>query len=203
VVDDSEVCVELEDSQLVARSREGDLAAFNVIVERYQAQVLSVAWRVVGTRASAEDITQETFISAYRAIGKFRGGSLRAWLFRIASNLGVDFLRSSKRRPEDSLDQSLEPPAFQVASGDETPEQAALRGELGGEIQKAILSLPDDQRVALLLIDVQGLSYDEAAEATGASVDTVKSRLSRARGKVRDILVKRPELLPDKFRHIG
>jgi len=195
--------VELEDSQLVARSREGDLAAFNVIVERYQAQVLSVAWRVVGTRASAEDITQETFISAYRAIGKFRGGSLRAWLFRIASNLGVDFLRSSKRRPEDSLDQSLEPPAFQVASGDETPEQAALRGELGGEIQKAILSLPDDQRVALLLIDVQGLSYDEAAEATGASVDTVKSRLSRARGKVRDILVKRPELLPDKFRHIG
>lgn len=195
--------MELEDSQLVARSREGDLAAFNVIVERYQAQVLSVAWRVVGTRASAEDITQETFISAYRAIGKFRGGSLRAWLFRIASNLGVDFLRSSKRRPEDSLDQSLEPPAFQVASGDETPEQAALRGELGGEIQKAILSLPDDQRVALLLIDVQGLSYDEAAEATGASVDTVKSRLSRARGKVRDILVKRPELLPDKFRHIG
>jgi RNA polymerase sigma-70 factor (ECF subfamily) len=202
-LDDSEVCVELEDSQLVARSREGDLAAFNVIVERYQAQVLSVAWRVVGTRASAEDITQETFISAYRAIGKFRGGSLRAWLFRIASNLGVDLLRSSKRRPEDSLDQSLENPAFQVASGDETPEQAALRGELGGEIQKAILFLPDDQRVALLLIDVQGLSYDEAAEATGASVGTVKSRLSRARGKVRDILVKRPELLPDKFRHIG
>ena len=195
--------MELEDSQLVARSREGDLAAFNVIVERYQAQVLSVAWRVVGTRASAEDITQETFISAYRAIGKFRGGSLRAWLFRIASNMGVDLLRSSKRRPEDSLDQSLENPAFQVASGDETPELAALRRELGGEIQKAILSLPDDQRVALLLIDVQGLSYDEAAEATGASVDTVKSRLSRARGKVRDILVKRPELLPDKFRHIG
>lgn len=195
--------MELEDSKLVARSREGDLAAFNGIVERYQAQVLSVAWRVVGTRASAEDITQETFISAYRAIGKFRGGSLRVWLFRIASNLGVDFLRSSKRRPEDSLDQSLENPAFQIASGDETPEQAALRGELGGEIQKAILSLPDDQRVALLLIDVQGLSYDEAAEATGASVGTVKFRISRARGKVRDILVKRPELLPDKFRHIG
>jgi RNA polymerase sigma-70 factor (ECF subfamily) len=144
-----------------------------VIVERYQAQVLIVAWRVVGTRASAEDITQETFISAYRAIGKFRGGSLRAWLFRIASNLGVDFLRSSKRRPEDSLVQSLENRAFQVASGEETPEQAALRGELGGEIQKAILSLPDDQRVALLLIDVQGLSY---AEATGASIGTVKSR---------------------------
>ena len=203
VLDDFVVCVEQEDSQLVARSREGDLATFNVIVERYQAQVLSVAWRVVGTRASAEDIAQETFISAYRAIGKFRGGSLRAWLFRIASNLGVDLLRSSKRRPEDSLDQSLENPAFQVASGDETPEQAALRGELGGEIQKAILSLPDDQRVALLLIDVQGLSYDEAAEATGPSVGTVKSRLSRARGKVRDILVKRTELLPDKFRHIG
>ena len=195
--------MELEDSQLVARSQGGDLAAFNAIVERYQSQVLNVAWRVVGSRASAEDITQETFISAYRAMGKFRGGSLRAWLFRIASNLGVDLLRSSKRRPEDSLDLSLESPSFQVASRDESPEQAAIRGELGGEIQRAILSLPDDQKLALLLIDVQGLSYDEAAEATGASIGTVKSRLSRARGKVRDLLVKRPELLPEKFRQIA
>ena len=102
--------MDLDDSQLVARSRRGDIAAFNVIVERYQSQVLNVSWRVVGSFASAEDVTQETFISAYRAIRKFRGGSLRAWLFRIAFNLGVDLLRSSKRRPEDSLDESLETP---------------------------------------------------------------------------------------------
>ena len=195
--------MDLDDSQLVAQSQRGDLAAFNVIVERYQTQVLSVAWRVVGSRASAEDVAQETFISAYRAIGKFRGGSLRAWLFRIASNLGVDLLRSSKRRPEDSLDQSLENPAFQVASREESPEQSAVRGELAGHIHQAILKLPDDQKTVLVLIDVQGLSYDETAEATGASIGTVKSRLSRARAKVRDILVERPELLPDKFRQVG
>ena len=120
-----------DDSQLATRSCRGDIAAFNVIVERYQSQVLNASWRVVGSFASAEDVTQETFISAYRAICKFRGGSLRAWLLRISFNLGVDLLRSSKRRPEDSLDESLENPGFQVASKEESPEQAALRGELG------------------------------------------------------------------------
>ena len=195
--------MDLDDSQLVAQSQHGDLAAFNVIVERYQSQVLNVAWRVVGSRASAEDVTQETFISAYRAIGKFRGGSLRAWLFRIASNLGVDLLRSSKRRPEDSLDQSLENPGFQVASREESPEQSAVRGELASHIHQAILKLPDDQKSVLVLIDVQGLSYEETAEATGASIGTVKSRLSRGRAKLRDYLVERSELLPDKFRQVG
>ena len=195
--------MDLDDSQLVARSCRGDIAAFNVIVERYQSQVLNVSWRVVGSFASAEDVTQETFISAYRAIRKFRGGSLRAWLFRIAFNLGVDLLRSSKRRPEDSLDESLENPSFQVASKEESPEQAALRGELGDYIQRAIMTLPHDQKSALVLVDIQGLSYEEAAEAMDASLGTVKSRLSRARSKVRDYLVERPELLPERFRQIG
>ena len=108
--------MDLDDSQLASLSCRGDLSAFNVIVERYQSQVLNASWRVVGSFASAEDVTQETFISAYRAICKFRGGSLRAWLLRISFNLGVDLLRSSKRRPEDSLDESLENPSFQVAS---------------------------------------------------------------------------------------
>ena len=192
-----------DDSQLATRSCRGDIAAFNVIVERYQSQVLNASWRVVGSFASAEDVTQETFISAYRAICKFRGGSLRAWLLRISFNLGVDLLRSSKRRPEDSLDESLENPGFQVASKEESPEQAALRGELGDYIQRAIMTLPHDQKSALVLVDIQGLSYEEAAEAMGASLGTVKSRLSRARGKVRDYLVERPELLPDRFRQIG
>lgn len=147
-------------------------------------------------------MAQETFISAYQAIGRFRGGSLRAWLLRIASNRSYDFLRASKRRPEQSLDLSLENPSFSVPSGEATPEEIALQWELGAEIQRAILSLPPDQRTTLALTDVQGLSYEEASEATGVGLGTVKSRLSRARSAVRDALLQHRELLPDQFRQV-
>ena len=193
--------MQVADADLVGRSKKGDLEAFNMIVERYQTLVFNVAARMLGNRASADDVTQETFISAYKAIGGFRGGSLRAWLLRIASNACRDLFRASRRRPEESLDQALLNPSFQVASGEESPEQSALRGELGAEIQRAILSLPEDQRTILVLVDVQGLSYEEAAGAAGTSLGTVKSRLSRARGRVRDYLVERRELLPEQFRH--
>ena len=189
-----------DEAELVLRSAEHDLSAFNRIVERYQSQVYNLAARILGDRTAAEDVSQETFISAHRAIGRFRGGSLRAWLLRIASNRSYDFLRSSRSRPAQSLDQSLENPGFYVASQDPSPEQMALSGELRDEIQRAILSLPPDQRATLTLIDVQGLSYQEAAEATGVSLGTVKSRLSRARAGARDSLLQRKELLPDKFR---
>jgi RNA polymerase sigma-70 factor (ECF subfamily) len=109
-------------------------------------------------------------------------------------------MRGSIRRPEQSLDESLTNPSFQPASSDESPEDHALRGELNAQLQRAILSLSADHRAALVLVDVQGLSYDEAAEATGASVGTIKSRLSRARARVRDLLLEHRELLPARFR---
>ena len=190
-----------EEAELVRRSQTGDHGAFNMIVERYQTQVFNVAARIVGNRTTAEDVTQETFISAFKAIRKFRGGSLKSWLLRIASNSSKDFLRSSRRRPAESLDESLLNPSFQPASSEETPEQQALRGELGLQIQQAILALPEDQRIALVLIDVQGLSYEETAQAASTSVGTIKSRLSRARARVRDTLMQNTELLPEQFRH--
>lgn len=191
-----------EDTDLVNRSQNGELAAFNAIVERYQSRVYNLSARILGNATSAEDATQEAFISAYKAISKFRGGSLRAWLLRIASNTCYDILRSSKRRPEQSLDLSMENPGFQVASGAASPEQQAITSELGSEIQRAIIALPEDQRMVLVMIDVQGASYDETAQAIGTSMGTVKSRLSRARGRMRDYLRERRELLPDEFRHI-
>ena len=109
-------------------------------------------------------------------------------------------LRSSRRRREDSLDEALLNPGFQVPSGGESPEESALRGELAAEIQRAVLSLPEEQRATLVMIDVQGLSYEEAAEAMGVSLGTVKSRLSRGRGRARDYLVEHRELLPEQFR---
>ena len=191
-----------DDAELVTRSQSGDLAAFNTIVERYQGQVFSVAARTLGNPSSAEDVTQETFIAAHRAIRGFRGGSLRAWLFRIATNKSHDLGRASRRRQAESLDQALLNPHFQLPSNVESPEQQAIRGELASEIQRGILTLPTDQRTTLVLVDVQGLSYEEAAQASGASVGTVKSRLSRARARLRDYLMQRRELLPEEFRQL-
>ena len=193
--------MEPEDIELVHRSQGGDLGAFNHIVERYQTQVFNLSIRMLGDRSSAEDVTQETFTSAYGAIRRFRGGSLRAWLLRIASNATRDLIRSSRRRLEQSLDRSMDNPRFQPRSRLESPEEYAMRGELAAEIQRAILSLPADQRTLLVLIDVQGLAYEEAAEAADISLGTVKSRLSRARAGVRDYLIQHGgELLPQQFR---
>ncbi len=189
-----------EDAELVTRSQGGDLTAFNFIVQRYQAQVLNFSARMLGNRHRAEDVAQETFISAYRALDRFRGGSLRAWLLRIAANATKDAMRGTRRRPEQSLDESLSNPSFQPRSAGDSPEEHAERAELNEQLQRAILSLSVDHRAALVMIDVQGLSYQEAAEATGASIGTIKSRLSRARARVRDSLMERRELLPERYR---
>ena len=197
------IAIEPADAELVTRSVRGDLSAFNQIVDRYQSQVYNVAARTLGSRVAAEDVTQETFISAYKAISGFRGGSLRAWLLRIARNQCFDHLRSIKRRPESSLEEAFEDTGFvQPASADSLPETQALTAELGRAISRAIHALPLDQRITLLTIDVQGLSYEETAEAFGVSIGTVKSRLSRARSKVRDLLAREAELLPEQFRRV-
>ena len=159
-----------EDGVLVCLAQGGDLCAFNRIVSRYQNQVVNLAARMLGSRAQAEDVAQDTFISAYRALGRFRGGNLRSWLLRIAANGSRDELRRRRRRSESSLEETFENPSFQPASGEVSPDEAAQRGELNAEIQRAILTLSFDQRTALVLVDVQGLSYGEAAEAMAVSV---------------------------------
>jgi RNA polymerase sigma-70 factor (ECF subfamily) len=194
--------MELSDNELVNRSKRGDLGAFNMIVERYQTQVFNLSARILGNMTTAEDAAQETFISAYKALNSFRGGSLRAWLLRIASNQCYDILRASRRRPADSLDESLLNPAFREPASSDNPEQQTLQGELAEELQRAILALPEDQRTVLVLIDVQGFSYEETAEAANTSIGTVKSRLSRARARVREYLKEHRELLPDEFRQL-
>ena len=188
------------DLELIRRSKEGDLDAFNEIVARYQRQVFNTAARILGGTSHADDATQETFISAYRAIGSFRGVNLAPWLLRIAKNQCYDMIRSMRRRPADSLEDNLANPAFVRAQSGGSAEDETLRSELGAEIQRAILSLPVDQRLVVTLIDVQGFSYEEAAEAAEVSIGTVKSRLSRGRARVRDHLRGLGELLPPEFR---
>ncbi|MBI2304924.1 MAG: sigma-70 family RNA polymerase sigma factor [Chloroflexi bacterium] len=190
-----------EEEALIARSRGGDVNAFNLLVERYQRMVYSVVFRMLGHRQEAEDVTQEAFLSAFQGVARFRGGSFRAWLLRIAANACYDHLRFRRRRPTVSLDvlesESGNPLPGHIAS----PEEHVLRGELARLIEEGLGQLPEEQRLAVVLCDVQGFSYEEAAEATRSSLGTVKSRLSRGRARLRDFFKEHRELLPSLYRH--
>ncbi|MGA9348705.1 MAG: sigma-70 family RNA polymerase sigma factor [Anaerolineae bacterium] len=193
----------MDEKVLIDAARQGDVGSFNQLVLSYQSMAYNVAYRILGDRDAAADAAQDAFLSAFKAIGKFRGGSFKAWLLRIVTNACYDQLRLKQRRPVASLDALLvvEPaPIRFLTDPGESPEEYALRQELSRVIQVGIGTLPPDQRVALILSDVQGLSYQEIAEATGVSLGTVKSRLSRARGKLRDCLLEQRELLPSRYR---
>jgi RNA polymerase sigma factor (sigma-70 family) len=192
----------MDDSSLIAASQEGRIVAFNQLVERYQTLVYNVAYRMLGNADGAADATQDTFVSAYQAIGRFRGGSFRAWLLRIATNACYDQLRERQRKREDSLEDMLE-------SGDDlgiaadaqlSPESHALSAEMLAAIARGLRTLPPDQRAAVILSDVQGFSYEEIAEAMDCTLGTVKSRLSRGRMRLREFLLGERELLPPRFR---
>ena len=185
------------EEDLIARSRDGDVDAFNQIVDMYQRPLYNMALRVLGDAPAAEDATQDAFFSAFRNIGRFKGGNLKSWLFTIAANACRDVLRSRKVRRTESLDAedvTIDPP-----SSTESPEDYAVRREMGQSIQQGLDSIPHDQRLALVLIDVQGFGYEEAAGVMGISVGTVKSRLSRGRARVRNFLRDRPGVLPSRY----
>ena len=194
--------MQTDEASLIERSQRGDLDAFNALVVAYQGRVYSVCLRMLGSAQPAEDATQETFIAAYRAVSRFRRGSLRAWLFKIAANACYDEIRRRRSRPQVPLDAPVgdERLAAEPASPDEPPEERAMRQELARCLEEGLASLPADQRLAVVLRDVQGLAYEEVAEATGASLGTVKSRISRGRAALRDFLLARGELLPSRFR---
>ncbi len=190
------------DDVLVQASQRGELTSFNVLVERYQRQVYNVALRLLGNPTEAEDVTQETFLSAFQHIQSFRGGIFRAWLIRIATNACHDASRRSMRRPATSLDAYLEGEAVlrdgprDIPGHEIGPEELALRQEQRQTLAQLLLKLPEDQRTVLVLSDIQELSYEEIAQATGEALGTVKSRLSRARARMRDLLLEHGELFP-------
>ena len=190
-------------AELVSRSCSGDVAAFNELVVAHQQLVYNVAYRMLGDRGLAEDATQEAFLAAYRGLAKFRGGDFRAWLLRIAANACYDQLRRSSKRTHLSLDELTAdtPNRLPLADPAESPEDRVLNKETRLAIERGLARLAPDQRLIIILCDVQGLSYDEAAAATGASLGTVKSRLSRARSRLRDYLVRHEEPFVERFRH--
>jgi RNA polymerase sigma-70 factor (ECF subfamily) len=152
----------MDEPVLILEAQRGDLTAFNRLVLEYQSALFNVAYRIMGDMDSAADATQEAFISAYKNIGAYRGGSFKGWLMRIVTNACYDELRRRKRRPAASLEAltvvETGPDAegeAQLASESESPESHAERAELGGAIQRCLDSLPDDQRTAVVLCDVR------------------------------------------------
>jgi RNA polymerase sigma factor (sigma-70 family) len=195
---------DFDEQALIAAAQRGSLPAFNQLILHYQSLSYNVAYRLLGDADSAADATQDGFIKAFQRLDQYRGGSFKAWLLRIITNTCYDALRTRRRRPTSSLepededsdgehDGRLQDPA-------ERPDAYVLRKELAAAIQAAIELLPSDQRTALVLADIEGLDYQEIAEVTNSQLGTVKSRLSRARAKMRDMLMAQKELLPAQYR---
>jgi RNA polymerase sigma factor (sigma-70 family) len=190
----------MDEEQLLQQSKEGHLGAFNALVEFHQVPVYNLAHRMLNDRGAAEDVTQDTFVSAFRNLNSFRSGNFRAWLMRIAANACRDYLRSARVRRNVSLDNLEAGQEFVLPAGSESLEASAMRRELSEGIQKGLDLLASDQRLAIILVDIQGLSYDETAQIVRAPIGTVKSRLSRARMAMRDYLLSNRELLPGDVR---
>ncbi|MEW5959147.1 MAG: sigma-70 family RNA polymerase sigma factor [Chloroflexota bacterium] len=193
----------MDETWTIQEAQRGSLAAFNQLVMAYQGTAYNVAYRVIGDREAAADACQDAFLKAYQAINQYRGGSFKSWLMRIVTNTCYDQLRYKSRRPANSLEDMSENPgteSVKLINGAERPEERVLRDELNDLIQVGINHLPEDQRLVLVLSDVQGFSYQEIAEIIDQPLGTVKSRLSRARGRLRDFLWARQELLPDQYR---
>lgn len=195
----------MDETALILEAKGGNLDSFNRLVLAYQDMVYSQAYRMIGEQESADDATQTTFISAYNHLSSFRGGSFKAWLLRIVTNACYDELRRRKRRPTvpleplDDTGEEVESAHWMIDST-EQPEEQIQRQELQRAIQHCLDHLPEEFRSTVIMVDVQGLDYSEAAQAIGKPIGTIKSRLARARLRLRDCLNGFSELLPSGFR---
>lgn len=192
----------MDEEHWIAAARRGDVEAFNHLVLRYQDLAYSVAYRITGDASAAADAAQDAFITAFRKLHQFRGDRFKPWLMRIVTNACYDELRRVKRRATDSLDDLYETSdaADALAPAPDTPETLAQQAELSAAIQDCISALPEDQRVIVVLSDIEDYAYGEIAEIVALPLGTVKSRLSRARSRLRDCLRGITELLPAEFR---
>jgi RNA polymerase sigma-70 factor (ECF subfamily) len=193
----------MDETRVIKEAQKGSVAAFNQLVMAYQGTAYNVAYRVIGNGDAAADACQEAFLKAYQAIKQYRGGSFKSWLLRIVTNACYDQMRYKSRRPATSLEDMTEDSTDhdeKLVNGSERPEELILRGELNELIQVGINHLPEDQRLVIVLSDVQGFSYQEIAEIVGQPLGTVKSRLSRGRQRLRDFLLEQKELLPSQYR---
>ncbi len=178
-----------EDQALLERLRAGEESAFREFVDAYRNRVLSVVTRVVGSAADAEDLAQDTFLKAFRAIGRFQGQSaLFTWLYRIAVNTARDHLDARRRRPAVSLDAIHEDRTFDPEHGGPSPLEELEIEDLRAVVRATMEQLPEPFRSTLKLRELEGHSYEDVAGILGVSIGTVESRIFRARTKLRALL---------------
>jgi RNA polymerase sigma-70 factor (ECF subfamily) len=195
----------MDEPALIRDAQHGDLDAFNTLVLAYQDIVYNTALRILGDEDLAADASQEAFISAFRALNSFRGGSFRAWLLRTVTNACYDELRRKQRRPTTPLEpetedgDEVETPRW-LADPNASPEEQLDQAELEHAIQHCLENLPINFRTVVVLADIQGLDYAEVAAAVKKPLGTIKSRLARARLRLRECLQSFRELLPAAFR---
>lgn len=182
-----------QEAAIVRKVLGGDANAFETLVLEYEKNVYNIALRMTGNSEDAADMTQEAFIKAYNSLQSFRGDSkFSVWLYRIVSNVCLDFLRSKNRRPTVSLsveDDDGEDAQLDVADDSQSPELLLDRKLTRDSVRRGLDSLPPDYRQILLLREIQGLSYDEIAQALSLEVGTVKSRIFRARKRLCTFLI--------------
>ena len=196
----------MDETALVGAAQKGDLDAFNRLVLVYQEMAFNLAYRMLSDEDAAADASQVAFLYAYRSLSSYRGGSFRAWVMRMVTNACYDELRRRQRRPTTPLEpmdnedeEEIESPAW-LADDDPSPEQVLELGELENAIQSCLGGLPDEFRAAVIMIDVEGMDYQEVSVAINKPLGTVKSRVARGRLKLRECLQSFWELLPAQFR---
>jgi RNA polymerase sigma-70 factor (ECF subfamily) len=184
----------MEEVELVQLASQGELIAFNRLVLKYQKRVFNHAYRLIGNQDLAQDITQDAFLLAFRKMYQFRGGSLRAWLLKIVTNLCYDEMRTWKRahfQPLEPINEDGETNESPIWMKDPNlrPEQSIEARELREGIERGLSKLPINYRTAVILVDIEELSYQEAAFVMASSIGTLKSRLARGRLMLRDALM--------------
>lgn len=196
----------MDEQVLIQEAMQGELDAFNRLVLAYQDIAFNVAYRMLGDEDLAADAVQNAFISAYRSLGSYRGGSFKAWVLRMVTNGCYDELRRQKRRPTTPLE-PINPSDGEemdsnewLSSNDPTPEESFDQVELEHALQHCLDNLPLEFKSVVVLVDIQGMDYDEVSKSIKTPLGTVKSRLARARFKLRDCLQQFQELLPSQFR---
>ena len=196
----------MEETKLINAAKKGDMQAFNQLVLTYQEAVYNCAYRMLSDPAGAADITQDTFITSFRNIKKFKNGSFKAWLLRVATNKCIDEFRRQKRHPNTALepvtedDDTFDSP-YWLADPQMQPEEQLSQNELNQAIQDCLSCLPEDFRTIVVMVDMQEMNYEETSQIAGLPLGTIKSRLSRARRRLQDCLQRFSELLPSQFRY--
>lgn len=189
---------------LVERSKNGDISAFEMLVETYQKKVFNLAYRIIGNYDDANDLAQEAFIRIFRSISGFKGqSSFSTWIYRITTNVCLDEIRKRKNKLVQSLDEDIQTDdgemQRQIMSDDPLPDEILEKQELRAVINDSLEELKEEYRIIITLRDIQGMSYEEIAKALDCPTGTVKSRINRARQALKNVLLTKKELFREEY----